>query len=382
VKDTDPVPLKLAKSDRQAPKVTHQPPRSVIAPPRSSSVSMSDEGGRALERSLRETYRLQPDIGIVRPYDETLPLFIEQDYEFGTSGANASDANSRRRLQKALGAEVLYESYVEPDQDGWLLKSEAHEVYGQSSKPGPTLRLGRDALGPRVFGIGFGLKPWWSRILPDTIGLDIVNEKLRLDLMGASYELAPIHGEEWWSQGLRYISAINILSTPDRRREYGSRWEISAVPSLSFSRKLVKVQGLAPVAGQFLESEPEFTRWSAAGGYGLEIGYLFGRHYVYLDVIPVFNWSQISWRQNGQDRSATRTALSSRTEVGYTYVFDSNWLMRLFSRTQVENTELWQDVLVARLGGAYAPTAAQAIVSGLTFGYRFDSDRYQANTGK
>lgn len=373
VKDTDPIPIKLSKNDLGSPKPVHKPPHAVIAPPRSSSVTMSDEGGRALERSLRETYQAKPDSGLVRPYEETLPLFIEQEYEFGTS-----DVNSRRRLQKALKADTLYESFVEPDADGWLLKSEAHDVYEQTRKPGPTLRLGRDAAGPLVFGVGFGLKPWWARILPDTIGLDFVNEQMKLNLLGATYDLTPVHVEEWWATGLRYISAINISSTPDRRREFQSRWEFGAVPSLSFSRKTLKVSGLPPSPGVFLETQPEFTRWSLAGGYGLEVGYLFGRHYVYFDVIPIFNWSQISWRQNAEDRHATRATISGRTEFGYSYVFDSNWVMKLFTRSQGENNELWQDVFIARLGSSYLPSAAQAIVTGITFGYRFDSDRYQA----
>lgn len=373
IRDSDPIPVSLSKADQETPKLVHEPPQSVVAPPRSSSVAMSDDGGRALERSLRETFRAKPGVGTVRSYDVTLPVFIEHDYEFGTS-----DVSAKRRLFKALDADYVYESFAEPDEDGWVLKSEVVEVRGTNRNKGPTLRLGRDTQGPRLLGVGFGLQPWWSRILPDTVGVDFVDEKVKLDVLGATYELKPVYGDEWWATGLRYISAINISSTPDRRREFLSRWEFSAVPSLSLSRKLVKIAGLPAMPGQFVESEPEFERWRVAGGYGLEVGYLFGRHYVYFDLIPVFNWSQISWRQNGQNRQATRTGITGRTEIGYTYVFDSNWLMRIFSRSQGESNELWQDVVATRLGSSYAPTAAQAVVSGLTLGYRFDSDRFQA----
>uniref|UniRef100_UPI0037BFE19B hypothetical protein n=1 Tax=Klebsiella pneumoniae TaxID=573 RepID=UPI0037BFE19B len=114
-------------------------------------------------------------------------------------------------------------------------------------------------------------------------------------------------------------------------------------------------------------------------GYGFELGYLFKRHYLYFDLIPVFNWSEISWRQGGRDRSATRTTVTAQVEVGYTYVFDSNWLFRVFSRSQGENAEIWSDAFVARLGDQYAPTTASMAVTGLTIGYRFDNDRFRAS---
>lgn len=369
-----PIKLELASDDLKKPKIERTPPEAVIAPPRSSSVAMSDEGGRALERNLRDAFSNGESRRTVRPYNETLPQFVFHDYEFSTM-----KLNDRRRMLKALKADVVYESSVEESRDGWVLKSEGFDAYGPGKFPGPTLRLERDSQGPRVLGLGFGLKPWWSRILPDTVGIDFVNEQLSVEVKNQLFPLTPLYGDEWWSQGLRYISSINISSTPDRRREYGSRWEFSAVPALRVSRKRLQVQNLPPPTnGTIIEKDPQFSRWNVAAGYGLEVGYLFGRHYIYLDIIPVFNWSEITWRQGGSDRSATRTAVLVTTELGYTYIFDSNWLIRLFGRAQAENNEIWSDALAARLGAEYTSTAAIGAVSGLTIGYRFDVDRFTA----
>ncbi|CAN5508290.1 hypothetical protein BH10BDE1_BH10BDE1_13260 [soil metagenome] len=369
--EPSPIQVELSADDVKHPKPLRNPEEVAIAPPRSSSVAMSDEGGRSLERNLRAEGRRK-----IRPYDETLSTFVFHDFEYGTM-----KLNDRRRLQKALDVDVIYESYVEPDSEGWVLKTEGHDVYSPGRIPGPILRVERDGQGPRVLGVGLGLRPWWSRILPDTIGLDFVDDKLSVELQQQTFAVNPVIGDEWWSQGLRYISAINISSTPDRRREYGSRWEFSAVPALRFSRREVEISNLPPPTnGTLIEKDPRFTRWNITAGYGLEIGYLNGRHYFYFDLIPVFNWSQISWRQSGQGRSATRTAMLGQSELGYTYVFDSNWLIRIFSRSQAENNEIWRDALAARLGDDYSPTAVAGVLSGLTLGYRFDVDHYVARS--
>lgn len=367
VKDVNSSVDKLSEADLRNPKPVRRPSEIVVAPPRSSSVAMSDEGGRALVKTLAEKNETG---SAVRPYDQTLRFFDE--YEYGSK-----EVSRHRRMLNELKADYVYESYVESGDDGWILKSEAKEIYGVGRKSGPSIRLRRDAEGPRVFGVGFGLQPWWSRILPDTVGLDFVNEKLSVMLAGREYAFDTVHGDEWWATGLRYLSSINISSTPDRRREYGSRWEFSAVPSIRLSRRQVKIANLPPPSnGTFIEREPQFLRWHVSGGYGLEIGYLFGRHYVYLDIIPMLGWGQISWRQDGGDRSATRTGVTVLTELGYTYVFDSSWLIRLFSRGQTENHELWSDAFAARLGDEYRTNSANGVLSGLTIAYRFDTDRY------
>jgi hypothetical protein len=369
-----PIPIELSQDDLKHPKPGHNPPEIAIAPPRSSSVAMSDAGGRALERNLRQAFAAGESRRKVRSYDETLSIFVSHDYEF-----NTMKLNDRRRMMRELDADVVFESSVEADKEGWVLKSEGHDVYGPGKFPGPMLRVDRDEQGPRLLGVGFGLKPWWSRILPDTVGVDFVDEKLSVEIQNQIFPLQSVYGDEWWSQGLRYISALNISSTPDRRREYGSRWEFGAVPALRVSRRLVKVENLpAPTNGTLVEKEPQFTRSSLTAGYGLEVGYLFGRHFIYFDIIPVFNWSEITWRQNGSNRSATRTAVLGTTELGYSYIFDSNWLIRLFSRAQAENNEIWKDALSARMGDDYSTTATTGVVAGLTIGYRFDSDRYTA----
>jgi hypothetical protein len=356
------IPVRLSKNDLSHPKVERQPPEIAIAPPRSSSIVMSDTAGRALEERLLETY--SGSSRRVRPYDQTLGTFLESGYEYRTMSEGA-----RQRLLRDLKADYIVESTAVPNEDrSWNIQSEIREVTSGAVTAGPTLKLNREE----------NEHAWLSRLMPNTLAVDFANESMHIQVAGASYALVPVNGEEWWAAGIRYFGAINVLSLPDRRREFGSRWELGAVPSLRFSRRLLKVSGLVANGSDFIEKDPQFARSSVSGGYGLEAGYLFGRHYLYMDFIPVFNWSEISWRQNMTDKTATRTSLSAQIEFGYTCVFDSNWFFRLFTKSQADNLEIWKDALTARLGDGYAPSETTGVISGLSIGYRFDFDRYRA----
>lgn len=374
VESTAPIPVILSKADATQSRTKDRTVVVAIAPPQADSQSLSDAGGKALEKVLRLEPQGEKSPRQVLSYERTLPIFVDGDYEI-TSG----EMSSRNRLYRLLKSDVVYESQIERVDSGWILRSWARETQSTRAHIGPTIALDHDETGPRVFGYGFGLQPWWSRILPNTFGIDWVSETVNVELAGGVYNLESTQGGEWWSRGLEYLSAINISSTPDWRRSFGSRWEFGAVPSFRVSRKEVRAKNLPPPTnGQFIERDPEFRRWSISGGYGLEIGYLFKRHYFYFDLIPVFNWSQVSWRQNSTTISATRTTMTAQVEFGYTYVFDSNWLLRLFSRSQGENIEVWRDAFSARLGDSYRPTNASGVVSGLTFAYRFDTAGYRA----
>lgn len=368
VRSSQAIPVQLSAQDLGHPKSRHVPPEVVIAPPRSPSIVMSDAAGHALEARLRETADTPGAVLRIRSYDQSLAQFLGAGYEYQTMSEGA-----RQRLLRDLNADYLYESTASANEGrGWILKSDVRNIYEASVSPGPTLKLNREG----------GEHTWWSRLFPNTLGVDFVNETMQIELNTQNYDMAPVHGDEWWAQGIKYVGAINVLSLPDRRREFGSRWEFSPVPALRFSRRLLKITGLPATGGGFVEKDPQFERWSISGGYGLEAGYLFGRHYIYFDLVPLFNWSEISWRQNAEDKTATRTTITVMVEIGYTCVFDSNWFFRFFSRSQAENTELWKDALTSRLGDGYAPTQAKGVVSGLTVGYRFDFDRYKAEADR
>lgn len=340
-----------------------------IAPPRAESAEISDNAGGRLYEKLKES----SSGAQVLSYQVTLPTFLENDYVFDI---HSGDRGQSRRLYREVGADRIYESTVTEENGQVVLRANELNVVTGEKKAGPMILLSEAEISRKIPGTSVSIgTSWWSRLLPNTLGIDVVDERLQIELAstGLVYELRPVNAEEWWATGLRYISSINISNTPDRRREFGSKWIFSAVPALRVSRRNVKATDLPIPSGSFVERDPEFTRWIASGGYGLQIGYLSGRHYVYLDLIPTFSWNQVSWRQNSTFQSATRTAMGSQTEIGYNYVWRSNWLLKLFSRSQLEVTEVWKDALSARLGSTQYPVNASTILTGFTIAYQFDT---------
>jgi hypothetical protein len=356
-------------NDESANRATKLIKTVAIAPPRAESIEVSDNAGGRLYETLKEN---SGETKVLR-YQDTLPKFLEYEYVFDIHSA---DRGQSRRLYSEIGADVIFESTVSEENGQIFLKANELDVVTGEKKAGPKILLSDAEVSRKVPGTNINLgTSWWSRLLPNTLGVDFVNERLQIELAstGLVYELKPVNSEEWWATGLRYISSINISNTPDRRREFGSKWIFSAVPALRLSRRNVKAADLPIPSGSFVERDPEFVRWIVSGGYGLQIGYLSGRHYVYMDLIPTFSWNQVSWRQNGTFRSATRTAMGSQAEIGYNYNWRNNWLLKLFSRSQLEVTEVWKDALSSRLGTTQYPVNASTNLSGFTIAYQFDT---------
>jgi hypothetical protein len=348
---------------------SHRPRVIAVAPPRAESAEVSDNAGIRLYEKLKE---ISGEARVLN-YQATLPKFLENDYVFDIHSA---DRGQSRGLYRELGADRIYESTVTEENDQIFLKANELNVITGEKKAGPKILLSEAEVSRKIPGTSVNLgTAWWSRLMPNTLGIDVVDERLQIELAstGLVYELRPVKTEEWWATGLRYISSINISNTPDRRREFGSKWIFSAVPAIRVSRRNVKATDLPIPLGSFVERDPEFTRWIVSGGYGLQIGYLSGRHYVYIDLIPTFSWNQVSWRQNSAFQSATRTAMGSQTEIGYNYIWGSDWLLKLFSRSQLEVTEVWKDALSARMGSTQYPVSASTLLSGFTIAYQFDT---------
>lgn len=361
--------------------------RVAVAPPKAGSQELSDLGGEWLaarlpKDSVSSAYPDYVGVPVLRPYRETLPIFLDNDYVYDV---HASDVGQSRNLYRQLEAEVLVESRIEKRGDSFTLESTSLNVISGTKQPGPKWMFQESELSRRIPGLGAKIRnTWWTRLIPNTVGVDLVSERLEVALAttGLSYQLQPVNSSDWFSQSLGYISSLNFSSSPDRRREFSSKWELSAVPVLRFSRKHVKAVDLPIPNGVFVESNPEFVRWLISGGYGLEIGYLNGRHYVYLDIIPTFLWSQVSWRQNGSNQTATRTGFSSQSELGYHYNWRSNWFVKLFTRSQFEATDVWKDALSSRMGSRQYPVLVSTVVSGLTVAYQFDSYEFDGSRSR
>lgn len=362
VRDTELVKVSLRDTDREwltsERKRLQQRPRLALAPPQTDSIPVSDQAADELEAVLK---RKGEDVS---SYHTTLPTFLRNDYEFDEI------PDDPRRLYRELAVDGVVASKV--TNKGAVRQIEAEiidlKTPNLDRRPGPTFEFVAKDLRPAMFA-NLGT---WARVIPNTVGLDFSTENMSIALGGVAYELTPIEPEEWWGKGAQYVSAIAISNTPPIRHGIGGRGSINAVPMLRFSRKNIRANNLPPpVTGEIVERSPTFQRVSASGGYGVEFGYQVSSHYVYLDLIPFIRWSEITWRQNLKNESATRFGIATLVEIGYSYFFINGMLLKLFSRSQPEDTENWRDAFRARVNSWDLPIYAATSVSGLVVAYRF-----------
>lgn len=362
VRDMDLVKVSLRDSDREwltSEKTrVQQRPRLALAPPQTDSILVSDQAADELEGVLKRKGEE------VSPYHSTLPIFLKNDYEFDEVPDDLRSLYRELSVDGVVASKVTNKGPVRQVQAEFIdLKTPNLE-----RRPGPIFEfVAKDPRPAILANLGT-----WARLIPNTVGLDFSTENMSIVLGGMAYDLTPIDPEEWWGKGAQYVSAISISNTPPIRHGVGGRGSINAVPMLRFSRKNIRANNLPPPAsGELVERSPTFQRISASGGYGVEFGYQVDSHYVYLDLIPFIRWSEITWRQNSKTESATRFGIATQVEIGYSYFFVNGMLLKIFSRSQPEDTENWRDAFRARVNSWDLPIYAATSVSGLVVAYRF-----------
>lgn len=333
------------------PRSESSPRTLAIAPPLADSLQLSDTGGEALERELKGS-AVQ-----VKPYQDTLSTFIANDYDFD---GRTEDDDERKYLAYRLGTDLIFESKIEPRDGQLLLTGESRNVLtGETTSP---TRL---TLKPDGQLEEFYLSRGFFQFLPNTVGLDLVSEKLAWTQGSETIELVPAKNEEWWAEGLRFISAISITNLPPRRPGRSARGVVNFVPTFRFSRRRVTATGAPDVEDQ------DYLRWWISAGYGLEAGWQYSRHYLYLDLIPQLYWNQIKWSKNDKDFSSTGTGLNFMSEIGYLFFIDSNWNARIFIRSASEDTDAWKEALSRTTSDSQSGSAGLQ-TAGISIAYRFE----------
>jgi hypothetical protein len=198
----------------------------------------------------------------------------------------------------------------------------------------------------------------------------LISEAIDISAGGHDYGLTQVDSDQWWDQGLRYISAIEVSNVPPRREGRGLRGVFAFVPAARLSRLEAHTSAFVAPDGS---TDQSFLRLRASGGYGAEAGAQLGQHYLYLNVTPLFYWSQLSWMSYGQNRSITTTGVQTQVEVGYAVFFSRSWLMRAFTRTQPEDSAAWSEALSDRLPASQAQGfSVTETTVGVSLAYRFE----------
>jgi hypothetical protein len=352
--------VKLLLSPQDAKAASIKRPRIVgIAPPIAEHSEISDIGGAAIQEALVK----DPGGGRVLRYDETLPEFTQYGFDFDAAPEERSP--NRYKLFHELRLTSVVESVIVIKGDEYVLKATERNTYTQQP-----LRKFELALTPPDELENTKLKDrWWSRLLPNSVGVDYASTQLELSRGLENYVMQPSGNDEWWASGLRYLTVLDIFNMPSWRVGRSSRWLFSFVPAIRVLRNRGRITGLPTSGGG---SDQEFTRWWLSGGYGIQAGWQKGRHVIYTDLIPMLHWSEISWNEHGREHSYTGTGLNMQVEIGYSYFFTANWVVTVFQRKLEENSQGWREVLRDRLGPSGPQVDATSRTTGIKVSYRFE----------
>ena len=356
-KDPAPISVRLSKADREAAART---PLAAIAPPKSDFLALSDDAGDQIQSALARS-RARPREGLLA-YRTTLSVFLGNGWDFDGAPSDPRTPYAR------LGVRYVYESDVETHGDAVELKVRRVDVVNGASDPPFSIEMSA----VDDWAKWYSERRWWANAIPNSLGVDFISERLDVSASGGrTYALDRAPAPQWWEQGLQYVSAIELSSTPPRRAGRALRWTLDLVPSVLFSRLAVRAGDMpAPPGGSPNET---YLRLRIGAGYGAEGGLQLGRHYLYADLIPIVAWNQITWEESGKQRSTTIVGALLRFELGYSIFATSHLQFRLFTRAQTEDTSSWADALRDRLPpGDAAGIQAQQTTAGLAVLYRFE----------
>lgn len=337
---------------------------SAIAPPLADSMALSDSAGEALETELKKSSTKEKLLS----FRATKSTFVEEGYDFDEDLPDSS----RAALYGRLGINHVYESVVDESGDKVVLSSRKRGVFDQSEHKASTLILDAEKSPSEIPSA-------WLSLIPNAIGVDFSNSKIRIDdPLGKEHYFRDVPNNEWWETGIQYLSSVYIGNIPELRKGRKARFNFQFSPLISASYKEVLGPDLPTLTAE--ERDTTYTRARIGGGLGPELGYQVGRNYVYLNLIPVFYWSQLTWKSDSDSGSVSAFNFTIASEIGYLWAYDQEWTVKLFVRSLPEHAALWKEAFKGTNLEFY-PDTTSSVVSGLAIAYRFGS-LYSSNNWK
>ncbi len=356
--EIEPPPLQTTKTPQ--PLMAPQAAMIAIAPPRTSSFQLSDEGAKAVEAELRA----HSSGRVILPYEQTLPTFLKSAYDF--------DINPEKALMPGIFAELkadaIFESHIEEKSDHYELIGEFISVHERNKKHQLEVAFyPQDQAGEQA-------RPWWQRqdgffhFLPNTVKVDFSNDHSLLQVDGVSREADSVAVHGFGGQILESLSDLGLSHLQAPRAEGGYRFRAQFIPSFSLSYRRLRFSNIPDV------STVDFARWHALLGYGPEVGLQSGNHYFYLNYIPSGAYTYIEWDRQG-NQNVSKPHLSTSTEFGYLYFATQHWSLRFFNRTVSEDETVWSDAIHDAGGANHVVLSSTYMVAGVSLGYVFNSEK-------
>jgi hypothetical protein len=329
-----------------------------VAPPSSNSMTTSDAVGVLWGKKLERQY---PGVQFL-PYEQTLPVFTSHGYDFD----DEPSLEGEHRIYGLLGAGMLFESEIEETNKGMRLTGKFHDIYTGREGSKHLLEVEPKKDGEQKASWYEGWKSWYN-LIPNTIGMDWSNAQLQLMSGAAAYDSQFPTGSSFGDKVLNFLDSVMFTHLDPPRMNAPSRFVFSLNPDFRISYRTIAFPGYPAFQNTL------FYYFELDGGYGPELGWQSGPHYIYVNFMPTFGLHKLNWSSN----SISVGAFSSTVEVGYLYFLSQSLSMRFYTNTNTStNATVWNAALQSLAPGSPPITSISEWVAGFALAYTFQPERH------
>lgn len=322
IKKLDPIRFGSSNSDRTREAQPIHPIRIVaVAPPTSSQVD--SDMGDALGGVVAARLSMQEKGFQTLPYDSTAPIFSYYGEDLPNTYAETQ-------------ADHVLWSTVDLKADSYVLQGELKDVY-----TGRVSRRYRFEIEPS----DRGLKAESDRhkffhnyihLLPNTVSLNLATFSASLRVNDTNYHAQDVRSSNAFEQVGSLISSVSFSHMARPRHNERGHGVVGLVPVILASYKHLRFDDFAPI------KDYTFDRLLLAGGYGLEAGYSGKFGFIYIDLVPVVEYTNLRRRGPIPKGQVENTSVQFVGEVGWSYFFTQHFATKLFARTLPEDPKAWE----------------------------------------
>lgn len=303
-----------------------------IAPPTSGAYASSKQVGGALEGTTQLSY---PKTKILK-YDDTYSIFERYSWRYNQK----TDPSVVEDLYKELGVTHILDTQVEDPGDSKEIKvhQKLIDVFNGTEIPLADVKFGRQTVtyyDSSTFSKGFR---WLIARAPNDFGLNAVSHATNISSEAATN---PYYSEEMEGEGtFDFLSGISVRRI--QGREGFKNWKLNFewVPTVTISERNFKFK--RETNNSLFNKKFQWVSGYAGFGPQLTLHMPVGR--IYLEIIPSYGVSYISWQKDG-NQSDMRGVFGIQSEFGYLFFVSERFNLRIFVSSTSSDKGQWESVL-------------------------------------
>jgi len=208
----------------------------------------------------------------------------------------------------------------------------------------------------------------YSLLAPDAVAFDFSRDETLVMLK----DREPLRGHgRATSQGLgelaQFAGRFGFTSLPDARTDR-LHLGFHLIPLFTFA-----FQNVGFDSKSVFVSETDFQMFRTSLGYGPEVTLSSWLGTFYLDLVPGISYSWVSWSSPVSGGSMWKANTNLATSIGYFRHLSPSWVMRLFARQVVEDTQVWREAFNSSQGFEVPVERVSTTLVGVSLCYVFGS---------